>query len=240
MSIVRILTRYAICEALKGETLAGDSVKDSEINAINLDDQTLGIEESKPFIAVYTDDMKAEFGDNRPEYRENADVSIFIEWGVTSAMGAFDPETGETVLIPGVPNTDREMERQLDITGRQIIDALTCTMAQEEWLGLLVIKRHSLSRARVSGADDGAKMAAHQFILKCDLIDDPIKGQEIIRPIPEILAHMKASDDPANSKWAEVIEEMLQPSVSEAEAYRQHYGETIEQQRAVGIYEVPE
>lgn len=55
MSLIRIAARMAAVRALRGRTLVGDNVLDSQIGALDVGaDGELRTEEDKPFISVYT------------------------------------------------------------------------------------------------------------------------------------------------------------------------------------------
>ncbi|MBX8828177.1 hypothetical protein HBA93_21460, partial [Ochrobactrum sp. SFR4] len=83
-----IAVRTAAVLALKGSTLVGDNVLDSEIGAIDInDDGTISITDGRPFIAVYSDaSFSAAPNTDLRALVTNGNTEIVFETGVTAQM----------------------------------------------------------------------------------------------------------------------------------------------------------
>lgn len=184
MSLHRIAARIAAVQALKGRTLVGDNVLDSEIGAIDISaDGAVALEEDKPFIAVYCDGSSFKDGPASVMPRAltmNGYTDFLFEAGITAAMTETDPETDESTLIGvGIPATDAALEFKLDIIMRQIVDCLTDPA--NEWAAVfrdLCERFVALERNRTSG-NEGTRLAAHQMKLTVELKNDPARGTDI-------------------------------------------------------------
>lgn len=177
MSLTRIAARIAAVQALKGKTLVGDNVLDSQIGALDVAaDGTLRTDEDKPFISVYTDSAKTNDTALRA-WVANGATEILFEMGVTMAHVETDTETGESVIYPGIPATDANIERHLDIIARQIGDAMSDPA--NEWAEIfraLHNGNETIERARTSNDTSGVKLAAQQIKLTVGLFNDPVRG----------------------------------------------------------------
>lgn len=185
MSLVRIAARLAAVHALKGNTLVEDNVLDSQIAALDVDADgqvILGADNavSKKFISVYSD--ASETGEQaRAGIRslsDNGHTSFLFEVGVAAAFAVVDPETDEAVLFEGIPATDTAFEFYLDLVMRQIVDALLDS-TDGGWADIfrsLFVDFRSLGRIRASGDSKGARLAAHQLIVRGQMIAEPICG----------------------------------------------------------------
>lgn len=181
MSLVRIAARMAAVEALKGATLVGDNVLDSQIGALDTDaDGSLRTPEDKPFISIYTDDSKSSSGGLR-SMLSNGATDFLFEAGITAAMIELDPDTGAQVMSGiGIPGTDADFEFHLDLVARQIGDALTDP--ENEWAEiwrLLVTDIASVHRQRTSSDSNGVRLAAQQLRVSVGLVNDPVTGSAL-------------------------------------------------------------
>jgi hypothetical protein len=196
MSITRIAVRMAAVQALKGVTLVGDNVLDSEMGSLEVDaDGTLRSGEDKPFITVYTDAASTKDNDNTMRAMTvNGATDIVFEAGITAAMTETDPVTDQTKLIGvGTPATDQGLEFHLDMVVRQIGDALTDP--ENIWGQIyqrFIQRMISVDRARTSGADAGVRLAGHQIKVKVDLMSDPVKGT--VKESSALAAFFEAAD----------------------------------------------
>lgn len=186
MSLHRIAARIAAVQALRGKTLVGDNVLDSEIGAIDIGvDGSVSVDADlrKPFIAVYSDGAANKDGPTSDATRAlvpNGATDFLFEAGVTAVMTDVDPETDETTLVGiGIPATDPGFEFQLDIIMRQVTDCLSDPA--NEWADVfrgLCSRFISIERNRTSG-EQGTKLAAHQLKVTVDLLPDPVRGAEL-------------------------------------------------------------
>ncbi|CDZ43094.1 Hypothetical protein NGAL_HAMBI1146_58670 [Neorhizobium galegae bv. officinalis] len=175
--------RIAAVQALRGKTLVGDNVLDSEIGALQVDaDGNLRTDEDTPFLAIYTDAATTRDIDiDIRSFSVNGVTEILFETGITAAMTETDAATDETKLIGlGIPATDRSFELFLDLVDRQIGDVLNDPA--NEWAGIfrnLVQRFVKIDRARTSGAADGTRLAGHQTKVSALLVNDPVAGEAI-------------------------------------------------------------
>lgn len=233
----RIAWRISTVEALKGRTLVGDNVLDSEIGALDVAaDGAVRTAQEAPFSTIYTDDAVLE-GQIQPRgLYGSGRTKLTIEMGVTGAMAVRDDETGEQVLMEGLCATDRALEFFLDCVGRQTIDALTDpnNAWAELWRGLTTsIVR--VERKRTSDAGSGSRIAAHQLVITGELLPDPPFG-EVIQPASiwaKLLAHMESTRHP----YLDQVRALLGAPTSGGLAHerqRRRFSMTIEEARSLG------
>jgi hypothetical protein len=184
VSLHRIAARIAAVQALKGRTLVGDNVLDSEIDALDVQaNQSLRTDQEKPFIAVYCDGSLNKDGPASDQLRAmvpNGLTDFLFEAGITAAMTVTDPDTDESYVVPGIPATDAAFEFMLDTVMRQIGDALTDPA--NEWAEVFrkfCVSIRATERARASGDDKGTRLAAHQLKVTVDLLPDPVRGADL-------------------------------------------------------------
>ncbi len=195
MSLTRIAARLAAVYALRGKTLVGDNVLDSQIGALDITaDGELRTDEEKPFISVYADAAKSDDNVLR-SWVDNGATDFLFEMGVTAAHTEFNDETGETTLIGvGIPATDAAFEFLLDVVARQIGDTLSDP--ENEWAEIFR-KFHRgnarIERARTSGDGSGIRLAAQQIRLTVDLVADPVRGAELNPAHPLAMFFAKAA-----------------------------------------------
>ncbi|PZO78441.1 MAG: hypothetical protein DI629_12125 [Mesorhizobium amorphae] len=210
MSLARIAARISVVEALKGKTLVGDRVLDSQIAALEADaDGQIQTDEEAPFIAVYTDAATSadeQIADNW--LTANGETEIIIEIGITAAMLITNPDTGEgTIPVVGIPGTDSNLEFFLDMVARQAMDALRegAGAWADVFQGLLyhVVK---IERLRAASEAKGVRLAGQQIRLTVHLFDDPVKvteddennddahdDEEAVQPFLDFLTAMEGS-----------------------------------------------
>lgn len=211
MSIVRIAIRIAAIEALRGRTLFGDNVLDSEIGTLQVDaDGNLRTEEDAPFISVYTDAATTRDIDiDLRSFSVNGATEILFEAGITAAMTQTDPDTDASVLIGiGVPATDRSFEFSLDMVARQIGDILVDE--DNEWSEIfrLFIQRFiRIDHARTGGTNDGLRLAGRQLKLTALLMNDPVAG-EVLKPTSVMARFFAKAEELTNPELVSYIAAM--------------------------------
>lgn len=200
MSLIRIALRMALVEALRGRTLVGDNVLDSQMGALDVAaDGSLRTDQQKAWIAVYTDAASSKDGSVDVSLRAlapNGATQILIETGLTAAQVLIDPETEQSVVYPGIPDTDAAFEMHADMVMRQVADALTDP--RNEWaeiVRLFVRSFQSVERLRASSDQNGTRLAAQQMRITADLVADPIRGRPLAdgSPLKAFLDHAEAS-----------------------------------------------
>lgn len=190
MSLARTMLRLTALEALRGRTLVGDNVTDSLIGAIDVGaDGTLQTDAEKPFLTIRTDDSETADAPLR-DLHQNGVLDFVLEFGVTAAMKVthpdtgeplVDPETGQQLLLPGVPNTDAAFEFFLDAVDRQIVNALTdpANSWSELWRKLHD-KVTKIERRRAASDDNGVRLAARQLRISLATKSDPVLSEPLV------------------------------------------------------------
>ena len=234
--ITRLALRIAAVEALKGRTNVLNNVLDSHIGAVEVGpDGAIKTDQDGPFISVYFEGSKVE--DMRPirGFHHHGNLDIVFEVGITAAMTETDPETDVTTLIGyGIPATDAALEFHLDVTGRQIVNALSDP--KNEWAEIFRSLMHGIvkiERRRAADAETGGRMAAHQHTFTVQALPDPPFG-EAIAPASawaKLLTKMQAVNHP----YLPEILGLLTPvgPILAHEANRRRFGLTLDEARAL-------
>ena len=245
MSLVRIALRIAAVEAIRGRTLVGDNVLDSEIGAIDIAaDGSIRTEKEKPFISVYTEDGASKLdGNDLRSLFDNGTCELVFELGITAAMSVTDPDTGESSVVPGVPVTDRSFEYFLDMTARQILDALSCP--DNPWGEIcrgLTCRFSKIERIRAGNADGGMRFAAHRIKIICELMEDPVRGEPLEEETPffDFLKALDASADPQHQIYAQAMRAEIDGSDAPWENAQRRLGMTAAELLALGRGPIPQ
>lgn len=231
MSLVRIAARIAAVQALKGRTLVGQNVLDSQMGALDVDaDGNLVSEQDKPFISIYADDAKVDGDDATLRSMVlNGDTDFVFEFGITSAVVSTDQDTGASLIYPGIPSTDASFEFYLDIVARQTGDALSDP--ENEWAEIFrkfVSQFSKISRARTSSAENGVRLAAQQLRVTAALRPDPVRGVELkpTHPLAMFFAKATELDDPVIEAQVELMQAQLAGSSYGWQSDMRRYGMT--------------
>ena len=235
----KIAIRLATVRALRGKTLAGDNVIDSEYGAI---DEMAG-DKPKPFIIVYTDDAQYAvtgrdlYGTGGSDRVDSGTQKLVIEIGLTQRMKVDEDKDGNPIVEAVAPVTDAAMELNIDIIERQIMDALTDPRSDAKWAEMWrrfvsAIKNKDVQRG--ASARDGVRFAGRQITLSVQLHKDPPAG-ETVRPLwADFLA--LAATDPTLALVLPVIEAVLTGNeLNDYEMVRAAYGLTEREARALQI-----
>lgn len=237
MSLVRIAARLAAVHALKGKTLVEDNVLDSQIAALDVDADgqvILGADNavSKKFVSVYSD--VSEMGENaRSGIRslsDNGHTSFLFEAGVAAAFAVVDPLTDEAVLFEGIPATDTAFEFYLDLVMRQIVDALM-DPAEGGWADIFrsfFLDFKSLGRIRASGDSKGARLAAHQLLVRGQMIAEPVRGTALKaeHPLMRFFAKAETIDDDAFAAQIALMRAQLSGDATDMDVALRRFGLT--------------
>ena len=240
----RIALRMAIVEALRGNTLVGQNVLDSEIGALDVGaDGTVVTDQEKPFISVYTETSKQE-GENpgggadlRSLHISGA-TDIVLEFGVTAAMVDRDDENGSaTVIGLQIPATDANLEFMLDVIERQIVNALTDPRnAWAEIFRSMHATSLKVDRRRTSSAET-TKIAARQLVITVDLLPDPVYGEPVASTSAwaRFFAKLAADTDPVAVKKLAALQTLIGVGSDRlnSETQRQRFAMTLDEVRAM-------
>lgn len=237
--LTRIALRVAVQEALRGATLAGDNVLDSQFTALDLGaDGALRIDQDRPFISVYTDGGRVGAGNGFLSlFGDDPNVELVIEAGISAAMLELDRETGVTNIIGvGLPDTDANMELTLDLMMRQVADALVAP--DNLWADLareLMGNVSSIERSRIGQKQNGTRVAAQEVRISAGLLADPVKGATLAgSTYAKFLAALAASSDARLRKIQITFETALAGSASDWQLVQRELGLTDAQSAALG------
>ena len=235
--LARIALRIAAIEAIKGKTLVGDNVLDSQIGALDVAaDGSIRSDQEAPFISVYTDGSKIAGGLDIRSLHKSGLTELTIEAGITAAMTQTDPETGESLILDGIPATDQAFEFFLDCVGRQISTALSDPLNEwaEIWCGLSSGVQ-MIERKRASDAESGTRVAAHQLVISLDLLPDPLFGVAIADT--SIWAKFFAKLEVIGHPYLPMLMTLVgvPAGVLDHEAQRRRFGLTLDDARALLI-----
>ncbi|EPR19752.1 hypothetical protein L905_21600 [Agrobacterium sp. TS43] len=197
MSLVCIALRICAVQAVKGRTLVGDNVLDSEIGALETSSAgELNTPEEKQFVSVYTDEGRQMTGLELRSLIASGEIDLVFEAGVATPHLVSDPETDEKVIMAGLPATDANFEFYLNMTLRQIADALADP--KNEWAAIfnrLVLKFVKSQRSRISGDTNGVRLAAHQIKITVEPVAEPVAGHPLKPGTPMAAFFAKCESD---------------------------------------------
>lgn len=235
--LARIAIRMAAVEALKGNTLVGANVLDSEITSLDIDaGGNLVSKRKTPFITVFTEGSKSEASDEPRSLHGTGSTELIFEYAILVTQSVRD-ENDNVEVVADIPAGDAEFEFFLDIVGRQIVDALTDpdNAWAEIWRGLCY-RTGKMEIARASNAE-GQRIAAHQIKMAVDLVDDPDRGVplEAGTPFYEFLAKLEASDDAATIAKATLMRAQITGTDEPWEAVQRRLGLTRAELLALGL-----
>jgi hypothetical protein len=206
--------RIAAVEALKaGGTMVGTNVLDSQISAIDQTvDGALKTDQQRPFIAVYSDNSKAD-SLGATGLRSNGRIELTFNCGVSLTMGELNKATGVTEIIEGLPSTDAQFEAILDVVGCQICRVLED--ASNPWAQVFgnLCALVSKVQMRSSSAAENVRLACGQVKLTVEGYADPPLGQVFAEgsPWPNFLALMAQHE----VKQLGLFQQMLGQPISE-------------------------
>lgn len=231
MSLTRIAARIAAVQALKGNTLVGDSVLDSQIGAIEVGaDGNIGVGEESRFISVFTDASATASKDyNDRPFVPNGLTEIIFEAAISATMLQTDDETGVAYVVPGIYGTDQAFEFYLDMVMRQIGDTLTDP--HNPWSQIFLKLAGVITKkevARVSSVEGGVRLAAHRMTLTVEMIQDPVRGTILneAHGLARFLAAAELLDDANITEQANIMNAYLAGDVSDWQQAMRRYAMT--------------
>ncbi|MGE8942698.1 hypothetical protein ACO2I3_12355 [Leptospira interrogans] len=229
----RLALRLATVRALRGRTLAGNRVADSEVAAID----DVAAEAAAPVVIVYTDggsftatgrDLYTTKGDGRVE---SGYQRLVIEIAVTQRMRVQGGEDEAHVQ----PETDAAMEFTLDIIERQITTTLMSSI--EPWAEMwrrFVMDIGPRESDRGTSMREGVRFAGRQITLSVSLPKEPPHG---VSPGPLWTDFMSlAATDDSLAPVVPVLEAALAGTdLADWRVLAGAYGLTEAEARALGI-----
>jgi len=127
----------------------------------------------EPAIIVLTDDHATE-PQGRDLYHGEQTCDLIVEIVIASQATIPGDDGGNAVTVT-VPHTDEGMELVLDLIEAQVVRTLTGEI--NDWAGIwMAFVPRIIQRVSKRGAstEDGARFAARQLVLSCDLLADPV------------------------------------------------------------------
>lgn len=206
MSLVRIAVRYMAVEALKGATLVGNRVYDSQIGMVD----EVSDPGTHPYLAVYTD--RAVPGPDDKGVFSNGICTMLLQTSASSAMTTVD-ENGNSTIIDGVFATDGGFEFTLDLIARQALAALSSSVTREAELFRSLFNGFNKVERRCMGATgQGQRIASHQVLLELPLINDPVPGSApgLLAKVMQVVEHMEGHSDPEINERARFMRAALE------------------------------
>jgi hypothetical protein len=179
----RLALRLATVRALRGRTLAGANVRDSEMAPI----ADVANDEMMPLIVVYTDDGKftsmgrdlfATVGDARVDVGFQ---NLIIEIAITQRMQIRD-DNGDMIVGAIPPVLDAALECNIDFIEREVYSALMDADPSAVWSSMWQgFAPHVGERDSQRGSlkQDGVRLAGRQIRLAVKLPRDPTPGAPI-------------------------------------------------------------
>lgn len=173
----RFALRTATVRALRGATIAGGNVRDSEIGPID----EIGIDQPHPVIAVYAGDshfitpgrdLFATGGDSR---HSTGFLRLDIDILITQRMTIDDKGTLDVVQ----PSTDASLEFNLDVIHRQIVAALSTPRPDAVWPEMwrrLVMDVAEIETKHGNEQRGGVRLAGRQLSLQVKMYKEPPPG----------------------------------------------------------------
>lgn len=236
----RIALRLATVRALRGRTIAGQNVKDSEIGPI----EDIAADKPTPFLVVYTDDghyhvgsrdLFAVSGDGRVE---TGWLSLVIEIAITQRMKL----EGENEIGLSQMTTDPSLELTVDVIERQILAALSDPRDGAAWpemwrrfataIGDRESRRGSLNR-------DGVRFAGRQIVLQVKVPHDPPVGGGFNKLWADFLA--LSESDPDLVALVQTFQALLDGAeLTEFERVRASYNLSRGEAKAMGLADATE
>ncbi|UYO50331.1 hypothetical protein KQX64_07085 [Rhodopseudomonas palustris] len=201
MSLINLAVRLSAVKALKGATLAGSRVFDSQIDA--LDDRIT--KDKAPAIVVYIDEDE---GSPVGCDLVNADRSLSLVIEISVASKIIVGDVTEVVI----PYTDPGLEASLNIIGWQVMRSLQAS--DSEWAKLwrlFVTQILGFSSYRGASAEKGVRWAARQIVLKCETLSEPAYG---LAPAAgeawgQFLAALSADADPGLASLSGLLRQVI-------------------------------
>lgn len=211
MALVRQLIQICMIEAIRGRTLAGDHVIDSNIAAIG----KLDFKGDKPVLAISIEETDQDGKYDNGFFGRTSEMKLYVQAAVaTKATISIEDEDGgegdqKTVEVVEIGSTDAAREATLNILDRQWRQALVDP--DNEWgdrfrqLAPLVGR---IRDTRITDPEGGRKYAARVTEIPVTTVPEPEYGHPLPEDIAAILDAVAAVPDYADLAriWTALIE----------------------------------
>lgn len=202
MSLMSFAIRFCIAEALKGNTWAGDRVRDSQVEPL---DELFGEKrELKPLIAIYSGTLDynpvgSELTGARK--RNEVTVQIYIPPEIKIERG------DESITLK-----ERGIAFALDITERQVEAALVVpdNVWAVLWRRFVPSYDRVLSRPVLLQVEDGTRCVCREISYLCKPLLDPPWGKPLQGIWIDFYNALKASASADNLAIAEIVKESIE------------------------------
>lgn len=211
MSIARMVTRLATVFALKGNTIAEDRVKDSEMT-----DLQHALEHAPATVVmVYTDDSQFAPEQGKRLFGGQGSTTLVL---IIAVVGVNKLREGEYEF--SFPATDHATEISLDMLERQIQAALMDpdNPWSQVWRGIVSTVTKWTSR-RASTDKSGVRYAARQILIEIETVSDPIPGRPVEGEWRKFLDLLGGLEDDRRA-LAEPLEMIMTGGEVDAETWR--------------------
>lgn len=198
MSVVRLASRLVIVMALRGRTLAGPTVADSEITPFD----KKAVESVSPFVSVYSDDQVRNARGIDPA-RPVDRLTVTIEIGVSAKA---QTDTGDEV--EGLPVTDAGMELTLDAIERQILTILADDTNPWSGIWMRLYRGDPEIKSTRGAGDDGVRFAGRQIKITVEPLKEPPSGVAATGVWAELLALVDSA--PGRERTARTLHELIE------------------------------
>ncbi|MCW4114745.1 hypothetical protein NPA31_007185 [Aurantimonas sp. MSK8Z-1] len=188
MSLSRLAAQLCAVQALRGRTLVGDNVRDSETGIIQIDaDGSIATSLDRPFVNVFCDDTLA--ADTlRRDLWGGGRLTMSFEFGVTAAMPLVTPdgrylidsETDQIATAARAKPSDAQINILVELVERQI---RACLMDPgNPWAELwreFMTGNYRVESLRGASDKDGLRFGARRLRVTADLLPDLPSGSPI-------------------------------------------------------------
>lgn len=203
MGIVRQLVQIAVVEAVRGKTLAGNSVYDSRIDAL----PAILQDGKRPFLVFSIETGRQPKGDEGLLGRDNR-FTLMVHAAVATAS-EIAGEDG-SIAIANIGETDAALEAVLNIMDRQWRAALSDGGSPWGNLFLEIVRDvEEVQDYRGTDPDTGRKHASRLTEVSLTVMAEPELGCGIVPTIETGLALLEADGDAAYAEIARVWREVL-------------------------------
>ena len=192
MSLASLAVRLCTIEALRGQTLAGDTIEDSPEDPVSL-----ALAASAPFIVVYSDSEVLHgagsslltSADASPHHLVDLTLHVFVPGDPTITLPNIQPVTlasRESGAALAIDLIYRQMEKALAVN-----DNTWANLWRRAVLGVRSIE----AKAYLLQSDKGVRVPAREIVMKLDVLDNPAFAGETSKFWPDFVAAMQGSDD---------------------------------------------
>lgn len=239
----RLAVQICAVQALMGNTVAGQNVRDSATGVIRIDaDGDIKTGEQQPFINVFSEETEQE--SPRLELMGPSRTTQVFQFGVTGAMplvtaeGRYliDEESGGILMAERQKPSDAQINIILEMIERQIRVALTDP--GNPWAvlwGRFLTGPFAFTSIRGQSREESVRFGARQFAVTGTVIGEPpyggvIRQTSVWRTFLDLLAGSDLAD------LAQDIERLLGTDApgSDLEYLRRRYGHSKDAARALG------